>query len=294
MIYFNKLVELKSYTTVSEYFGVSQPTISMAIQRLEKEFNVELINRNQAHHKIKVSPHGKVLHKHTEIINREVESLKEDMHHNFKEPIRFGLPPIIGNYYFPSLALELSKADILDDLDNIEAGSGKLLDQLRSGEIDIALLGSNEPIESHAINAKLLTKSEFRIIVSPDSPLAKRDKIKIKDLNGINFISLSDDFVHHNTFNKLCNEHSISVHVRYHTQDIELLKQLVSEDLGVSFLTEQAIGPKDNLVAIPIDDKDLDHFYVSLTYRKTHVLSPKEHQLVDLLTSSISTPIENN
>lgn len=260
----------------------------MAIQRLEKEFNVELINRNQAHHKIKISPHGKILHKHTEIINREVEELKENMHHNFKEPIRFGLPPIIGNYYFPSLALELSQANILDDLDNIEAGSGRLLDQLRSGEIDIALLGSNEPIQSHAIKSKLLTKSNFKIIVSPASPLAKLTKIKVKDLNNANFISLSDDFIHHNTFNKLCNEHSITVHVRYRTQDVELLKQLVSENIGISFLTEQAISPKDNLVAIPIDDEDLDQFYVSLTYRKTHVLSPKEHQLIEVLTNSIA------
>ncbi|WP_225361793.1 LysR family transcriptional regulator [Fructilactobacillus sanfranciscensis] len=286
-MYFNKLVELKSYTTVSEYFGVSQPTISMAIQRLEKEFNVELINRNQAHRKIKISPHGKVLYKHTDIINRAVEEIKKDMHHNFKVPIRFGLPPIIGNYYFPILALELSKSDILDDLDNIEAGSGKLLDQLRSGEIDIALLGSNEPIESHAIKSKVLTKSDFKIIVSLNSPLAKLKKIKIKDLNNINFISLSNDFIHHNTFNKLCNEHSIKVHIRYRTQDVELLKQLVSEDLGVSFLTEQAISPKDNLVAIPIDDDDLDKFYVSLTYRKTHVLSPKEKQLIAVLINSI-------
>ncbi|WP_413627848.1 LysR family transcriptional regulator [Fructilactobacillus vespulae] len=287
LIYFNKLAELKNYTTVSEYFGVSQPSISMAIQRLEKEFNVELINRNQSHRQIRVSPNGKILQKHTLVITQEIENLKEDMHHNFKQPIRFGLPPIIGNYYFPSLALSLIKENILDDLDNIETGSSKLLELLRSGEIDMALLGSNEPIKSNVLNVQLLTQNDFKIIVSPDSPFAKKDKITIADLDQANFVSLSDNFVHTEAFNKLCSEHSAKVNIRYRTQNVELLKQLVSEDIGVSFLTEQSITPNDNLVAIPIDDENLKKFCVSIVYRKTHVLSPKEQELVELLTKQI-------
>ncbi len=289
LIYFNKLVELKSYTAVSEYFGVSQPTISMSVKRLEQEFNVELINRNQAHHQIKVNKYGKILYKHTEIIAEQMAEMKRDMQHNFDQPIRFGLPPIIGNYYFPSLASQLNKSGILTHLDNIEAGSEKLLEQLKNGEIDIALLGSNHPLKNNAIKAKILCENNFKIIVSLNSPLAKLDKIRIADLNNCNFILLSKDFVHTKTLQQLLKMHSVHVNTRYHTQDVELVKRLVSQNVGISFLTSTAITKNDHVVAIPIDDDDLEPFYVSIAYRKSHVLSPQEQELVNILTNSIQT-----
>ena len=43
LMYFKKLADLKSFTKTSNFFNVSQPTISYAIKRIEEEFNIEVI-----------------------------------------------------------------------------------------------------------------------------------------------------------------------------------------------------------------------------------------------------------
>ncbi|WP_274705807.1 LysR family transcriptional regulator [Fructilactobacillus cliffordii] len=287
LLYFNKLVELKSYTAVSTYFGVSQPTVSIAIHRLETEFNVELINRNQAHHHVKINQAGQTLYEHTQKIAEQVEAIQHDLNNNGRGHINFGMPPIIANYYFPELAITLRKDDILDSLDNVEGGSASLLDRLKQGSVDVALLGSAAPLESPTIDAQVVARSEFKLIVPPNSPLAKQKQIRVRDLDQQDVIEFSDGFIHQQIFNQLIRNHSLHVHTSYNTSDIELLKQLVSRGVGVAMLTDEAIRETDNVVALPIQDDELPPFYVSVAYRKSHVLTPKEKNLIKVLTKQI-------
>ncbi|USS88259.1 LysR family transcriptional regulator [Fructilactobacillus hinvesii] len=280
-------MELKSYTAVSEYFGVSQPTISIAIHRLETEFNVELINRNQAHHHVKINQAGQLLYSHTQKIATQVEEIQRDLNSNGADHINFGMPPIIANYYFPELAITLRQDGILDSLANVEGGSATLLEQLKQGSVDVALLGSATPLESPTIESKVVAQSDFKLIVPPDSPLAQQTTIRVRDLDRQDVIAFSDGFIHQQILNQLIKEHSLHIHTSYTTSDIELLKQLVSRGVGVALLTDEAIRPADNVVPLSIQDEDLPPFYVSVAYRKSHVLTPKEKNLIKVLTKHI-------
>ena len=48
--YYVQIVKQKNFTKVANYFRVSQPTITYALQRLEKEFDAILITRDRSHH----------------------------------------------------------------------------------------------------------------------------------------------------------------------------------------------------------------------------------------------------
>lgn len=50
LIYFVRLVQLKNFSKVAQNMNVSQPTVSMALKRLESHFHTQLIHRNQNHH----------------------------------------------------------------------------------------------------------------------------------------------------------------------------------------------------------------------------------------------------
>ncbi|WP_274706368.1 LysR family transcriptional regulator [Fructilactobacillus myrtifloralis] len=286
-MYFNKLVELQSYTEVSEYFGVSQPTISIAIHRLEHEFNTELINRNQSHHHIKINQAGATLYTHTRKIATQIKEIQRDMDDQSGEHINFGMPPIIAHYYFPELAVTLRSDGILDSLDHVEGGSASLLERLKKGSVDVALLGSATPLESPTIEAQVVAQSAFKLIVAKDSPLAQQPSVKIKDLENQDVITFTPGFIHQQVFADLLKEHSLHVHVSYTTSDVELLKQLVSRGVGAALLTDEAIQPSDDLVAITIADDELPPFYVSVAYRKSHVLTPKEQSLIAVLSNHI-------
>ena len=70
--YYVQIVKQKNFTKVANYFRVSQPTITYALQRLEKEFDATLITRDRSHHELIVTPSGKQLFLHAQAILQEI------------------------------------------------------------------------------------------------------------------------------------------------------------------------------------------------------------------------------
>ncbi|MCF6515291.1 LysR family transcriptional regulator [Lactobacillus sp. S2-2] len=287
MLYFNKLVKLKSYTEVSKFFEVKQPTVTMAIKRLEDEFNIDLVKRDHSHRAITISKAGQKLFEHTKLIGDEITAINGDMQKLTNNPIHFGLPPIIGNYYFPKLATNLVKRNILSDIRNKEDGSNKLLENLKSGLIDIALIGSVEPMQNKEIAGEVLTKDQFHFVVPKNSKFANYETLTFNDIENEKMVLLSSDYVHNQVFDNMCNHHFIHPEIAYRSQDFELVKKMISENLGVGFLVKHAVSDHDNLITIPINDQDLPPFYISVAYRTSHKLNLNEKELIETIEDSV-------
>ena len=96
--YYVQIVKQKNFTKVANYFRVSQPTITYALQRLEKEFDAILITRDRSHHELIVTPSGKQLFLHAQTILQEISTARAEITQLQKKKLRFGMPPIIGNH----------------------------------------------------------------------------------------------------------------------------------------------------------------------------------------------------
>ncbi|MCG4841018.1 LysR substrate-binding domain-containing protein, partial [[Ruminococcus] torques] len=75
-------------------------------------------------------------------IIEELEIAKKELARAKQERISFGLPPIIGSWYFPRFTPALLQAGLLNQLEVVDHGSASLLQLLAKGELDLALLGS--------------------------------------------------------------------------------------------------------------------------------------------------------
>lgn len=64
--YFIRLTEIKNFSKVAKEFGVSQPTITFALQRLEEEVNSCLIIRHRAQGKLLITDSGAQLLNHAQ------------------------------------------------------------------------------------------------------------------------------------------------------------------------------------------------------------------------------------
>ena len=101
--YYQALVKYKNFSQVAAKFNVSQPTITMAIQRLEKDFGTSFFVRDHVHKQLHITPTGKQFAVHVDVILNELRIARQEINQAESSSIRFGLPPIIGNYYFPPL-----------------------------------------------------------------------------------------------------------------------------------------------------------------------------------------------
>ena len=281
--YFVALVKYKNYTQVAKLFKVSQPTITQSIQRLEREFNTQLIRKDRVHRDEMVTRSGMMLFENAKLINKKIDLAHQEISRANKRQIRFGLPPIIGKMAISQLVESLPD-DLLQRLKIVSVGTHDLLKQLQDGKIDIAVLGSNNLIDEPGIYAHLVTSLPFNIIVSDHHPLAKRGAVSFKELADERFVNFDHQYVHYAALQAYCTYAGIKPQmVAYRMPDISWIKELVRQDFGISLMVKNAIQNEPGIVALDIQDPIPVSFTISVAVREGYVLSPEEETLVDRL-----------
>ncbi|WP_288657856.1 LysR family transcriptional regulator [uncultured Limosilactobacillus sp.] len=288
--YFVALVKYKNYTQVAKQFQVSQPTITQAIQRLEREFGAPLVRKDRVHRDEMITRSGRLLYANAQLINEKIELTHKEIRRANQKQIRFGMPPIIGKLYISKIVSEFSK-DLLSRLKITSVGSHELLNQVRNGKIDIALLGSTAPINEPGVFADLIATRRFGVIVSTANPLAQRDQVSFKELANERFISFDQQYVHQAAFRAYFTYAKINPTVAmYRIPNISWIKELVRQDIGISLMVKDAVANEPGIKLVEITDPLPERFYISVAIREGYVLSADEQDFLDRLRK---LPIKN-
>ncbi|EMF0285145.1 LysR family transcriptional regulator [Enterococcus hirae] len=291
--YYVQIVKQKNFTKVAKYFQVSQPTITYALKRLEKELDAVLITRDRSHHELVITPAGKQLFIHAQSILQEIKMAKAEITQLQKKKLRFGMPPIIGNEYFPKLSSYFIKSQLMDQIEITDGGSRDLYGMIHQGRIDLAILGSTQPIIDQKLEIELLLDKRFMIVVAPTHPFADRQTIPFSDLIAEQFVLLNEHYVHPAAFKKLAKQAHIEPKVVYQSNDLAILKSMIRENIGIGFLTEIAIHPEDHLVSIPLSDQLQPHFLISLAKRTQQIPTPLQENVVEVIQQFMKTQKKN-
>lgn len=172
----------------------------------------------------------------------------------------------------------------MQNLDIYEHGSRELLKMLEHGQLDIALLGSLEALQQARLQTQEFAQYPFKVIVSKNHPFAKKSAVSFADLRNEQFIMPGSEFFHEQAFKQMCHSAHFRPKILFRTPDIHIIKAMVVENLGVSFLTSLAVEPTDQVVALPIADHEQPSFRLSLATRETEVLSTDQEKLWKILT----------
>ncbi len=281
--YFVALVDEKNFSQVATHFAVTQPTITMALKRLESAFGIQLIDRDQSHGQLTVTPAGRQLYTRATVVIKELHLAEVELAEMRQPKIRFGLPPINGSFYFPTLAPRLLKAKLMDRIQTVEDGSENLLAALRAGHLDIALLGADGPLVAPDLDVQPITNVPFTIVVPKTHPLAQADVLDFAQLANQPFITLSEGFVHTKALSWFIAQAGIQPSIVYRTTNVTLLKQMVHEGVGISFLAQLAVTAQDDLTTIKLAGADQPQFCISVVTRRGQVFTPEMKQLRAIL-----------
>lgn len=282
--YFHQLARHQNFSQVADFFHVSQPTITMAMKRLEEEYGVPLIIRNRSHQALKLTSFGRQFDRHVVTVLHELQLASKEAQYERQEQVRFGLPPIIGSYYFPSLVSQLLKRRLLTRLQIVEQGSNEVLRLLQHGDVELALLGSLAPLTYQRLISSTIATMPFGILVSPQNPLAKKRRgVFFKDLAGQSFIGLNERFIHNQAFHQVSRAAHLRPQVIYRTADVHVLAALVAENIGIAFLTSLAAHINPDVVFLPLLDDHQPLFYISKVRRRSTVLEGYKQEIWDQL-----------
>lgn len=288
LYYYHDLVRTKNFSQVASDFNISQPTVTMAIKRLEESFGTTFFMRDRSHHQLTVTSTGLQFDQHVQRIIEELEIAQKELARAKQERISFGLPPIIGSWYFPRFTPALLQAGLLNQLEVVDHGSASLLQLLAKGELDLALLGSLQPFQQPSLRARVIDKAPIRIIVAKDHPLAAfKDGVSFAQAAQYPFITLDDEYVHAQAFRQAARLARVRPKIVFKTSDVQILKALVANHSGISFLTDLALDANDGLAALPLTDGSQPEFIISLAARANRLLTPNAQRLWSILETPL-------
>lgn len=267
--YFKKLSELKNFSETANFFGVSQPTITYSLKRLEDSTGISLVERKSYANSLTLTYAGQQLLRHIDRILLENKLIDEDMRRIKRDKIIMGWPPIITNFIIPKIFDRLKDADLLNSIVPVPDGSKELLSKLKNGDIDLSLLGTTQMPQENQLEYQLIKEHHFKFIASD-----KRDIsgiTSIKKLFDEDFISLDEGSVHNLVLQRLIEHYNVSPHTMFQTADYKLMLNLVKADKGISFVTETATQGVSGIQEIKVPDIQLPSFYILFVYRHSMV-----------------------
>lgn len=279
--YFNCLCKTKNFTETAKLLYVSQPSVTMALHRLEKELNTKLIIRNHSLTKFSLTEAGKILEKHVVNILRELNETKFEISKAAGRKIKLGVPPIIGAYFFPAFMEHLVKNGVAENIELVETGSAAMKKLVLADEVDIALIGSLSPIKSREINADILKTDEFMVCMSKNHIISKKEKLDFKDIANEKFIVLGDAYIHNEVLKNLFLKNGTNLNNFYSTDEIQTAKSLISSGLGIGIMINMAVKNFDSIKKVPLNEPIL--FYISLVIKKNHYMTLDENKIKNVL-----------
>jgi LysR family hydrogen peroxide-inducible transcriptional activator len=160
---------------------VSQPTLSVAVKKLEEELDVKLFERSAG--EVTVTPLGEEIVRQAQSVLEQAAAIKEIAKRGkdpLAGPLTLGVIYTIGPYLLPELVRQAIKRTPQMPLMLQENFTVKLLEMLRTGEIDCAILA--EPFPDTGLAMAPLYDEPFMAAVPSTHPLAAQKSITAAEL----------------------------------------------------------------------------------------------------------------
>lgn len=231
----------KSFVAAAEKCYVTQPTLSMQIQKLEDELGVKLFDRNK--HPISVTAMGAAIVEQGRIILSECEKVYEliqQQQNQLEGVFRFAVIPTIAPYILPVLLEGYVSRYPQVKLQVREMETNQIITALRNNEIDVALVST--PLEENGIKEYPLFQEPFVAYFSPDESALKKRLVTPDDIPLDRIWMLNEGHCMRNQIINLCSDQIQKLQAdrpfRYESSNVETLRKMVEKNKGLTILPE--------------------------------------------------------
>ena len=252
------LTELRYIVAVARehHFGraaeacfVSQPTLSVSIKKLEDELDVKIFERGA--NEVTVTPLGQEIVRQAQSVIEQAASIKEIAKRGkdpVSGPLKLWVIYTIGPYLLPDLVRQAIESVPQMPLMLQENFTGKLLEMLRTGELDCAIMA--EPFPDTGLAIAALYDEPFMAAVPKNHPLAKRKSVSTDELKSETMLLLGTGHCFRDHVLEVCPEYARfasdaeGIRKSFEGSSLETIKYMVASGMGVTVVPQLSV-PKD-------------------------------------------------
>lgn len=279
------LAEHGNFTLAAEKCFVTQPTLSMQIQKLEEELGVLIFDRSKK--PIQLTQVGeKIIEQARRIVNESeriqdiIDIYKGFVGGDFKLGIIPTVMPVLLPMFLNTFIKKYPKVNLIIE----ERNTADILQRLKNGHLDAGILAT--PLEDDDIIEKVLYYEPFVGYVPTTSVLYQKEKINPDDLNINELLLLEDGHCFTRGVLNICKTKAEKSKDKFELKSgsFETLIQLANEGLGMTLL------PYLHTLNIAEKDKNkLKHFESPVPSREISVVHTKNELKIQIIKALYNT-----
>jgi len=241
--YIIALDSFRNFALAAEKCFVTQPTLSMQVQKLEDILGVQIFDRNRK--PIKPTELGiEIILQARHVVNehKKITELIKDKKGVMNGNIHIGVIPTIAPYLIPQFLINFIEKYPAVTVTISEITTAQIIEQLKLGTIDCGILAT--PIHEPAITEIPLYWEPLVAYVSKKHPLFKKSSLSMGEIDINEVWLLNEGHCLRNQVINFCHDlkkHTEEIHLDYQTGSVETLKKIVELGKGITFLPELAI-----------------------------------------------------
>ena len=284
---------LRHFDKAAKHCFVTQPTLSMMIQKLEEELNIKIFDRSKQ--PVTPTESGVIAIAQTKIILQESKKMKEvidEFKGEIKGELKIGIIPTVAPYLLPLFLNKFLKKYPLLKIKITELTTELIIEKLKHHHIDIGILAT--PLNNIALNETPLYYEQFVVYASKEEKLLKKKFLLSSDINTNHLWLLEEGHCLRSQILNLCELRKKELetsNLDYQAGSIDTLKKMVDMNSGITILPELAI--KDLTAA---ERKKTRHFKPPVPVREISIVTYHhfvKKRIVEVLKDEIINAIPN-
>lgn len=274
--YFLTVARASSFRGAAEQLGLSQPALTVQIAALEAVLGMQLFDRSRAG--TLLSPAGReLLPLAREILDQfqQLVDFSEQAQHEMAGTIRLGVSPTIGPYLLPRVLPVLHQRFPFLKLHIQEDVPRKLEAGLEAGDYDLIL--TVLPMNAGNNRIRALFTESIHAVFRTDHPLAKKEKLRGRDLHQQDVINIDDTHHLHRQLVTLCDKYGAHLLRQQEANTLSAMRLMAMMGMGIAFLPElfvQAeLNQSESLMSVRLEDEELTRTHIAM-WRKSAASKP--------------------
>jgi DNA-binding transcriptional LysR family regulator len=238
---FRAVAEEGSFTRAAERLHVSQSAISRQVKLLEDELGGMLLHRGAR--RVALTHPGELLLKMANRVSRDIQEVVSQIsetHALTRGTLTLAGGMTVCMYILPRLLKKYRSLHKKVDLRVVSSSAESLLRMLRSHEVDLALM--TLPIVAKDLEVVPVLREEMVVVTAPGHPLPRRRAVDPKDLGRFPMILYEAGSNTRKVQDQLLLEEQVPVEVAMETENVEIIKSMVANGLGITLIPYAAIA----------------------------------------------------
>lgn len=274
-----------NFRRAAEKAYISQPALSLAIQKLELELSVQIFERGK--NSITVTPTGHAIVAQAQRVLEEAARIREiavQSQNQLCSPLRIGIIHSVGPYLLADLIPALKTIAPHMPLEVEENITANLENGLRNGRLDIIIVAL--PFGDASIHTRPLYDEPFEVVVNIEHHWASRRSINAQELAGEKVLLLDNGHCFSNQVAEACPELNRKGAQIQQGTSLETIRNMTASGLGITVLPASANSSRYRsplLKTIPFT-QPVPSRRIALAWRKSFART----QAIDALTQAIS------